>query len=237
MAILDGVISVTVNVGGKPLPINGWVNGELITLSGSFGGSRVLRERKKNKPDYSKAIKIKNLSFQKFLARRVEKDGIAFVPNPATYEARTNCESWIEAPIATTPAKFLAYAHELGHCKSKQYERDSGVFGFRSCKGIVENETNAWLWALRYFRRLGFTLDKDCLEVLKTGYASYLTSATDKEHAKTCADKITQVCGVTFPHIFKTFGTSKRQNKPQKIVKPWVQLQETKRKQRWRNIR
>jgi hypothetical protein len=125
---------------------------------------------------------IAGKTFSQYLERRLLVDNLGFRPANDMREASTDCGTIITAIVPQNPIEFLAYLHELGHVKSKQYERShSGMFFGGVCDATVENEYNAWVWALKYFKRLGFTLCNSGKAVVDKAFSSYTDKSSNRE--------------------------------------------------------
>lgn len=151
------------------------------------------------KPKRKSPISIGSHSFPQYIAKRLHKDGLGFLPINHWKESATDCKTYIKAPIPEDNISFLAYLHELGHCKSKQPRQEAhGMFGMIGgwCNGRLQCEYNAWIWALRYFRRLGFAIDKECRDVITFALESYCNNAKDTGYAKSLANKFLTDTGI-----------------------------------------
>ena len=157
-----------------------------------------LPERKKVTARH--AIKIGNHSFSQYMAKRLDKDGIGFKPTESWRDSATDCDTWIMGEIPTGKVQFLAYCHELGHCKSVQPHRKEALYymnmGGAWSNARLESEHNAWVWGLKYFRRLGFSLDKEMIDAILWSLEGYFKNAKDKLFAKVLADKFKDKFGI-----------------------------------------
>lgn len=146
------------------------------------------------------AIKIGNHSFSQYMAKRLDKDGIGFKPTESWRDSATDCDTWIMGEIPTGKVQFLAYCHELGHCKSVQPHRKENLYhmniGGAWSNARLESEHNAWVWGLKYFRRLGFSLDKEMIDAILWSLEGYFKNARDKVFAKILADKFKDRFGI-----------------------------------------
>ena len=199
--------------------------------------------------------RIGSKTFSDLVAKRVTKDSLGFVPVQNWRDSATDCKAYIKAPIPKSDVDFLAYCHELGHCKSKQPEQDH--FGMFStwCNGRLQCEYNAWVWALKYFRRLGFKITDECREAIVFALESYFNNSKDRTFAKKLAEDFERWCGVktcvkervvidssaltiTFGgHSWTDWSTSPKEKpkveKP-KNWKPWHDLKNSQLKKQWK---
>jgi hypothetical protein len=224
-----------------------------------------LPERKKVTARH--AIKIGNHSFSQYIAKRLDKDGIGFKPTESWRESATDCETWIMGEMPTGKVQFLAYCHELGHCKSVQPHTKESYYnmsiGGQWSNARLESEHNAWVWGLKYFRRLGFSLDKEMIDAILWSFEGYFKNAKDKLFAKVLADKFKDKfgieCKVPDPTNFD-FGISKfdfgktynftideysRFTNPKREIvqekpkhwKPWHDLKQKQMKKSWKHCK
>lgn len=146
------------------------------------------------------AIKIGNHSFSQYMAKRLDKDGIGFKPTESWRDSATDCDTWIMGEIPTGKVQFLVYCHELGHCKSVQPHRKENLYhmniGGAWSNARLESEHNAWVWGLKYFRRLGFSLEKEMIDAILWSLEGYFKNARDKVFAKALADKFKDRFGI-----------------------------------------
>lgn len=150
---------------------------------------------KTKRPSVAGALLIKGYSFSKYIERRLAKDGLGFVPT-ADLMGGVAYSSHIQAIIPKSPSEFLVYCHELGHLKSKQYQRESSSMWLGGvCEATLENELNAWIWGIRYYKRLGFSLCKKSHSLIKEAFESYLNKA-DRQQAERVAHILYRKTGV-----------------------------------------
>lgn len=201
------------------------------------------------------AVRVGSISFAQYTAKRLMKDGLGFLPISNVAESATDCRTYIKAPIPKDDIDLLAYFHELGHCKSKQPQQDFGISGW--CKGRLQCEYNAWIWALKYFRRLGFPLTEGCEHAVKRFFGSYLNAASSVEFAKELSYNFYKSTGILVEVEDKFIGRfsvnvggvwlneftslpkvrpTVTQEKP-KTWKPWHELKDKQIKKGWRNQR
>lgn len=125
-------------------------------------------------------MQIAGMSFDSYIARRLRKDSLGFIPCGEVMESCTDIKNYIKSPIPKCQEDVLAYLHELGHCKSKQVKEHFGIFGFgyRCATPItIQNEVNAWDWALRYASRIGVKISPEKLQdFLDKTLGSYLSN-------------------------------------------------------------
>lgn len=209
------------------------------------------------------AIKIGNQSFSQYMAKRLDKDGIGFKPTESWRDSATDCDTWIMGEIPTGKVQFLAYCHELGHCKSVQPHRKENLYhmniGGAWSNARLESEHNAWVWGLKYFRRLGFSLDKEMIDAILWSLEGYFKNARDKVFAKVLADKFKDRFGIeckvpepvntkelrgyapiNFTFTVNDFEYAKPVEIPVKKPngwKPWHDLKETQIKRQWKHQR
>lgn len=148
--------------------------------------------------DSVKSFRVAGRSFGQYCAKRVDKDSLGLIPISSWKDAATDCKTYIRSVIPKNCQEFLVYCHELGHCKSKQpaSEPSFGFFGGDWCNGRLICEYNAWVWGIRYFKRLGFKLSEQHEKIVKYSLESYFKSARDKFFAKTLSDKFEKWCGI-----------------------------------------
>lgn len=210
------------------------------------------------------AIKIGNHSFSQYMAKRLDKDGIGFKPTESWRDSATDCDTWIMGEIPTGKVQFLAYCHELGHCKSVQPHRKESLYsmniGGSWSNARLESEHNAWVWGLKYFRRLGFSLDKEMIDAILWSLEGYFRNAKDKLFAKVLADKFKDKFGIeckvpgpttasntgyrnfdftnsnfTVFDEYSKFPTPKPEIVKPKGWKPWHDLKQKQMKKSWRS--
>lgn len=191
-------VTITIGKGSQAIPITGWDFAE-----DSFGGSFVDSIRsfaipKPKQRTYSKAIPVAGRSFVEYLSYRMLKDNLGFVSIQRQFDASTHVGSHISSVIPESVEDLLVYFHELGHNKSKQPPRANGGFlgGFSSCNGQIDCEYNAWVWAIKYFRRLGYQMTDSCKELIKKAFTSYLDNANDEGHASVRANQLSNLVGI-----------------------------------------
>lgn len=191
-------VTITIGKGSQSIPITGW------DFAGdSFGESFVDSIRsftipKPKQRTHSKAIPVAGRSFVEYLSYRMLKDNLGFVSIQRQFEASTHVGSHISSVIPESVEDLLVYFHELGHNKSKQPPIANGGFmgGFSSCNGQIDREYNAWVWAIKYFRRLGYQMTDSCKELIKKAFTSYLDNANDEGHASVRANQLSNLVGI-----------------------------------------
>lgn len=192
MTKISDIIEITVGTGpsSKSIPITGWADGD-------FFSNRVKVDLPK-KRTYSKAIPVAGRSFVEYLSYRMLKDNLGFVSIQRQFDASTHVGSHISSVIPESVEDLLVYFHELGHNKSKQPPRANGgcLGGFSSCNGQIDCEYNAWVWAIKYFRRLGYQMTDSCKELIKKAFTSYLDNANDEGHASVRANQLSNLVGI-----------------------------------------
>lgn len=206
------------------------------------------------------AIKIGNHTFSQYMAKRLDKDGIGFKPAESWRDSATDCETWIMGEIPTGKVQFLAYCHELGHCKSVQPHTKESYYnmsiGGQWSNARLESEHNAWVWGLKYFRRLGFSIDKEMIDCILWSLEGYFKNAKDKLFAKILADKFKDKFGIeckvpepseynyttSFSNSFTFTVNDFKYAKPVVIAekkpkhwKPWHDLKQKQMKKSWRS--
>lgn len=194
---------------------------------------------------------IAGRSFREYIFRRLEKDGIGFTAKDTYQESCTDLYSYISSPVPQNDCDFLAYCHELGHCKSRQYATSSNFYhatwnGKWGMERLV-SEVNAWKWALRYFRRLGYTLESKTIGVVQWALNSYFKNAADHSIARKLSEEFEAYSGIK-TETYKPFvngsnifaypsKSSKiplvREEKP-KDWKPWHDLKQKQMKRQWK---
>lgn len=145
-------VTITIGTGPEAIPIAGWPDSDFFK---NFG--QITRPKQRT---YSKAIPVAGRSFVEYLSYRMLKDNLGFVSIQRQFDASTHVGSHISSVIPESVEDLLVYFHELGHNKSKQPPRSNGgsMGGFSSCNGQIDCEYNAWVWAIKYFRRLGYQM-------------------------------------------------------------------------------
>lgn len=263
MAKVSDIIEITIGTGSnsKSIPITGWADGDFF--------SNCVKVDIPKKRTYSKAIPVAGRSFVEYLSYRMLKDNLGFVSIQRQFDASTHVGSHISSVIPESVEDLLVYFHELGHNKSKQPPRANGGFlgGFSSCNGQIDCEYNAWVWAIKYFRRLGYQMTDSCKELIKKAFTSYLDNANDEGHASVRANQLSNLVGIdirvrqkgsfgigspfrtdnnrysgktTFWFDEFTTITGKEFNLPVKKPngwKPWHDLKETQMKRQWKHQR
>lgn len=194
---------------------------KIVTINTDFvsQGPKLMAESKAERPSVNGALVIKGYSFSKYIERRLSKDGLGFVPTQDLMDG-VAYSSHIQAIIPKTPSEFLVYCHELGHLKSKQYQRErSSMLLGGVCEATLENELNAWLWGIRYYKRLGFNLCKQSHGLIKKAFESYLNQA-DRKQAERVAHILYRKTGVqcVLREPIKTEGL----NPFSALPKPWL---------------
>ncbi len=151
----------------------------------------------------TQAIKIGSLTFAQYIGKRLEKDGIGFLPVDNYFGACTDRMSFIKAMIPKTEYDFLVYAHELGHCRGKQLPNVYYNSFFGVTKDVVYNEFLATDWAFRYVKRLGMKFEKSVLEkFLKDSICSYLSRVrSDFKCINDLVDKYSEKWGLSIEHV------------------------------------
>lgn len=128
-------------------------------------------------------------------------------------ESRTNTVTYIASPRVRSSLDFLAYLHELGHCKAEQPDFYFAVQGNSTAlctqrqayvtkwnDSRLQCEFNAWVWALRYYRRLGGKLGKAQKDMVIKYFGNYLYDAKNKQKAQTLAFKMKQMLDIDQTH-------------------------------------
>lgn len=243
MAKLSDVVTVTINVDTpKPqVPVRKYKMDTVYTIAGR--------------------------SFREYIFRRLEKDGIGFTAKDTYQESATDLYSHISAPVPQNDCDFLAYCHELGHCKSRQYATSTNFYhatwnGKWGMERLV-SEVNAWKWALRYFRRLGYSLEEKTIGVVQWALNSYFSNAADLSVASKLSKEFEQYSGIAtkVPEpvsnnipSFKQYTTatsfwvdeSTSLNRPKKACqedvkpvnwKPWHDLKQKQMKKQWKHCK
>lgn len=210
---------------------------------------------------------IAGRTFREYIFRRLDKDGIGFTAKETYKESSTDLYSYISAPVPQNDCDFLAYCHELGHCKSRQYVASTNLYhatwnGKWGMERLV-SEVNAWKWALRYFRRLGYTLEDKTIGVVQWALNSYFANASDLSVASRLSKEFEQYSGIAtkVPEpvsnnipSFKQYATatsfwvdeSTSWNRPKKACqedvkpvnwKPWHDLKQKQMKKQWKHCK
>lgn len=142
-------------------------------------------------------FKIGSLTFHQYVGKRLQKDSLGFVPTDAISNSCTDRTTYIKAPIVKNIEDFLAYAHELGHCKSRQkYEPFSASWSFHVSDERIYNEVNAWEWALRYVKKLDLFCSLDDLNIMLNRYlGSYVKNAMSHTYTNELLEKFNRKFG------------------------------------------
>lgn len=181
--------TITIGRGDKQIPVTGWDMGTLEM------GSFLSKPRKRT---VKTAIPVAGRSFAEYISYRLTKDSLGFVPIQDRWSASTHMGSHISSVIPESIDDLLVYFHELGHNKSKQPASAShGIYGgFSNCNATIDREFNAWVWALKYFRRLGYQMTDSCKELVKKAFKSYIDSAEDEGYASVKANRLSHLVGI-----------------------------------------
>lgn len=181
--------TITIDTGEKKIPITGWDMGTLEM------GSFLTRPKKRT---VKTAIPVAGRSFAEYISYRLTKDNLGFVPIQDKWSASTHMGSHISSVIPESIDDLLVYFHELGHNKSKQpASANRGLFGgFSNCNATIDREYNAWVWALKYFRRLGYKMTDSCKGLVKKAFKSYVDSAEDEGYASIKANRLSHLVGI-----------------------------------------
>lgn len=181
--------TITIGRGDKQIPVTGWDIGTLEMES-------FLSKPKKR--TVKTAIPVAGRSFAEYISYRLIKDNLGFVPIQDKWSASTHMGSHISSVIPESIDDLLVYFHELGHNKSKQpASSNRGFFGgFSNCNATIDREFNAWVWALKYFRRLGYQMTDSCKELVKKAFKSYIDSAEDEGYASVKANRLSHLVGI-----------------------------------------
>lgn len=144
--------------------------------------------------------KIAGRSFREYIYRRLDKDGIGFAAKDTYQESCTDLYSYISSPVPQNDCDFLAYCHELGHCKSRQYASSTNFYnaawnGKWKMERLV-SEVNAWKWAIRYFRRLGYKMTDEAVKVVQWALNSYFKNAEDYSIAAKLSEEFEAYSGI-----------------------------------------
>lgn len=239
-------VDVTISVGGST--ITGWDFGD-------YYHSKPSTKRRTIKD----AIPVGKMPFAQYISKRLVKDNLGFVPIQNRMEALTVPGQQISSVIPNCVEDLLVYFHELGHNKSKQPPSASrSLFGgFSTCNATLEREYNAWVWALKYFRRLGYELTQSCKEVVRQSFESYINNAGDESYARVKASQLSSIVGIelqikekrkvtfgqnsfiTVNSWFEDFGKVKPvKEKPKpKGHKPWHDFKQKQMKKAWKHQR
>lgn len=180
--------TITIDTGEKKIPITGW----------DMGSSLDTRSFLPKKRSVKTAIPVAGRSFAEYISYRLTKDNLGFVPIQDKWSASTHMGSHISSVIPESTEDLLVYFHELGHNKSKQpISANRGFFGgFSNCNATIDREYNAWVWALKYFRRLGYQMTDSCKELVKKAFKSYIDSAEDEGYASVKANRLSHLVGI-----------------------------------------
>lgn len=190
------------------------------------------------------ALNIAGKTFPEYIAYRLIKDGIGFKVARSIWEAATDRKNYIECTIPKTAQEFMVYCHELGHVKSRQYEQSSGFIGGGVCENTLKNEVNAWIWGVRYFKRLGFEITEEILSDMRYAFSSY-TKYADKRIVKESLNILELKTGISFecsnyvtgPYLNNYMKKQKKSEgrEKHKSWKPWHDLKQKQLKKSWKN--
>ncbi len=173
----EDLVTITIETPTKIVPVTGWdFQDPYISPVKMVDVKPVECSRKKAEG----ALKIAGKTFPEYIAYRLMKDGIGFKVAKSIWDAATDRKNYIECTIPKTPKEFMVYCHELGHVKSKQYDQSYGFFG-GTCKNTLKNEVNAWIWGIRYFKRLGFEITEEILSDMRYAFATYTQNANQSD--------------------------------------------------------
>lgn len=143
---------------------------------------------------------IAGKDFYQYVAYRLKKDGLGYTPSKSWHDGSTDTKTFIKAILPKSAYDFLVFAHELGHCKSKQLPRSMGssFFGFHDvCDNTLQNEYNAWVWAIRYMRKLKIVVSaEEMTKALKDSFLTYTRSADNKRFANDLIEKLNDMLGI-----------------------------------------
>lgn len=208
---------------------------------------------------------IAGKDFYQYVAYRLKKDGLGFLPASVWGEGCTDARSYIKAVVPKTSYDFLVYAHELGHCKSEQKLPPSGLmFAYdQTSSESLSNEYNAWVWAFRYLKKLGITYTKEEItSALQSSFKSYTRKAKYPKQANFYIEKLNKLLDInlSFEDVskksikfenytrttiswgslgdyFEPVWESKPVATPKlnKKHQPWMDLLDKKRKHSWKN--
>lgn len=196
--------------------------------------------------------KVAGRSFAEYVTRRMLKDGIGFCPIADYRESATNLYGYIQAPVPKTDGDFLAYCHELGHCKSRQFANSSSYFNAtwsgRWSKERLISEVNAWKWGIRYFKRLGFKMTDELVKIVQWSLDGYFKNSEDPVVAHNLSRDFEAYSGIKTEtkHIPVDFTGCISYTSPIKVDKPkvkpkghkpWHDLKDQQMKKAWRNQR
>lgn len=235
MAFVGETITITIGSGEGSYTVKGWGGGS--EIKSSWEDRLILRKVVKCPKLAKSALSIKGKTFPEYIQYRLVKDNIGFVPSDRFEDGSTDCRSYIKAVAPANPVDFLVYAHELGHCKSRQYEENTMAgYSMKASKICIRNELNAWLWALRYYRRLGFSLCAEGKKKIKKAFSSYLNLA-DKNVALLAATEINQAydIGIDLKAYQPTAPKQIVQAKTCLSWKPWHELKQKQLKKSWKH--
>lgn len=151
-------------------------------------------------------MKLKSLA--NTVIQKQEKKGIKHLRCPRR-ESCTDIKTYIASPKVKSNLDFLAYLHELGHCKSKQPDFYIAITGnpVSYCserhalvtkwnKARLQCEFNAWVWAIKYYKRIGGVLRQPQKEMIIGYFGNYLYDAEDKQTADIFARKMYNMFGI-----------------------------------------
>jgi hypothetical protein len=151
-----------------------------------------------NRSEGAMSFKIAGKDFYQYVAYRLKKDGLGFIPGREWKDGATDCKTYIKSIVPKTSYDFLVYTHELGHCKSVQLPSTSNAFFDNTVSPErITNEYNAWVWAFRYLKKLGITYSKDeILKALNDSFRSYTKNARDIAQANNLIKKLNNLLGI-----------------------------------------
>lgn len=210
--------------------------------------------------------------------KATKKYGIRHSPIGDRDGSCTDTKSYIASPKIKSKLDLLAYLHELGHCRSEQpnfymactsnpvrycSELKRAVYVWNSSRILCEY--NAWVWALRFYKKLGYKLAACHKAMIKHYFGGYLKYAEDSKLAREISCKFHKQFSIDceIPEekptgIFTTelpsfhwngvfdwgkFEVIRKQKKPPVVKekpkhwKPWHDMKDKQIKKTWRNIR
>lgn len=193
MAKIEDLVTITIETPKMSFPVTGWDFSDLHIKTPKGGDVKPVECSRKKAEG---ALKIAGKTFPEYIAYRLMKDGIGFKVAKSLWDAATDRKNYIECTIPKTPKEFMVYCHELGHVKSRQYDQNYGIF-LSTCKNTLKNEANAWIWGIRYFKRLGFEITEEILSDMRYAFSTYTQNA-DRSAAQESLQYLKAKTGVDF---------------------------------------
>jgi hypothetical protein len=144
-------------------------------------------------------FKIAGKDFYEYVAYRLKKDKLGFIPSGRWNEGSTDRVTFIKSVVPNSAYDFLVYAHELGHCKSEQFASNSCAFFSGGVDyNRLRSEFNAWVWAIRYIRKLKIEVTKqEWVDALNKSFKSYTREYSGARTSNDFIEKLNNMLGIS----------------------------------------